>query len=172
MDKKPSFFLMTLPALVRICKAFPPLCDDAVALLLQLGRMVHSHLSTLSISVDTGMLLLNVAKLIYTVFWNCYAEIALSVLPLAYLVETVLYIFVFKTLYVLLKYCVIFGLGPWNIDVYADDVNLAPGPECLVYYVCFEEIHALPLKFFANTRTVLRPNTQSKQFIRCLGHKG
>lgn len=55
-DKKPYFFLVTLPALVRVCKAFPPLCEDAVALLLQLGRMVHSHLSTLSTCINVGNL--------------------------------------------------------------------------------------------------------------------
>lgn len=56
LSKKASFFLTTLPALVSICKTFPPLCDDTVALLMQLGRMVNSLLSVLNISTDIDVL--------------------------------------------------------------------------------------------------------------------
>lgn len=34
-----------LPALVRICEAFPPLVDDVVSLLMQLGRICMSEVS-------------------------------------------------------------------------------------------------------------------------------
>lgn len=34
-----------LPALVRICEAFPPLVDDVISLLMQLGRICMSEAS-------------------------------------------------------------------------------------------------------------------------------
>ena len=46
----PDFYIASLPSLVRFCRAFPPLCDDVVGLLLQLGRTVHAHLSTVNAS--------------------------------------------------------------------------------------------------------------------------
>ena len=46
----PDFYIASLPSLVRFCRAFPPLCDDAIGLLLQLGRSVHAHLSTVNAS--------------------------------------------------------------------------------------------------------------------------
>ena len=46
----PDFYIASLPSLVRFCRAFPPLCDDAVSLLLQLGRIVHAHLATVNAS--------------------------------------------------------------------------------------------------------------------------
>jgi len=46
----PDFYTASLPSLVRFCRAFPPLCDDAISLLLQLGRSVHAHLSTVNAS--------------------------------------------------------------------------------------------------------------------------
>lgn len=40
-----QLFLPVLPALVRICEAFPPLVDDTVSLLMQLGRICASEAS-------------------------------------------------------------------------------------------------------------------------------
>lgn len=40
-----QLFLPVLPALVRICEAFPPLVDDTVSLLMQLGRICTSEAS-------------------------------------------------------------------------------------------------------------------------------
>ncbi|KAK2169229.1 hypothetical protein NP493_1201g01041 [Ridgeia piscesae] len=44
-ETRPHFFLATLPTLPRISQAFPPLCEDIVLLLLQLGRVCTSHLT-------------------------------------------------------------------------------------------------------------------------------
>ena len=46
----PDFYIASLPSLVRFCRAFPPLCDDVISLLLQLGCIVHAHLSTVNSS--------------------------------------------------------------------------------------------------------------------------
>jgi len=46
----PDFYIASLPSLVRFCRAFPPLCDDIISLLLQLGHNVHAHLSTVNSS--------------------------------------------------------------------------------------------------------------------------
>ncbi|XP_077996243.1 integrator complex subunit 2-like [Glandiceps talaboti] len=47
-DKRSQFFLPTLPALVRICRAFPPLYDDITSMLQQIGRICNSHLSVVT----------------------------------------------------------------------------------------------------------------------------
>lgn len=43
--KRVPFFTPALPALVRFCHAFPPLCDEATGFLLELGRVAVSHAS-------------------------------------------------------------------------------------------------------------------------------
>uniref|UniRef100_A0A0B7A8V5 Integrator complex subunit 2 n=1 Tax=Arion vulgaris TaxID=1028688 RepID=A0A0B7A8V5_9EUPU len=40
-----AFFRQTVPCLLPICQAFPPLCDDAAVLLSQLGRVCYSHIT-------------------------------------------------------------------------------------------------------------------------------
>ena len=42
---KVEFFLETVPYLVKVCQAFPPMFEDVTSLLLQLGRVCVSHLS-------------------------------------------------------------------------------------------------------------------------------
>ncbi|XP_022248205.1 LOW QUALITY PROTEIN: integrator complex subunit 2-like [Limulus polyphemus] len=42
-ERRPQLILPALPAIVRMCKAFPPLFEDVVALLLQLGHICYSH---------------------------------------------------------------------------------------------------------------------------------
>jgi len=42
-SKRAAFFTPTLPTLVRFCRAFPPLCDEATGFLLELGRVASSH---------------------------------------------------------------------------------------------------------------------------------
>ena len=44
-ETRPDFFLATLPAVARIARAFPPLCDDIVGLLLQVGQVCRSQLA-------------------------------------------------------------------------------------------------------------------------------
>ena len=44
-SKRVAFFTPALPALVRFCRAFPPLCDEATGFLLELGRVAASHAS-------------------------------------------------------------------------------------------------------------------------------
>lgn len=57
-EKRPAFFLPVLPALIRMCKAFPPLCEDVVCLLTQLGKIclsdacVMSHIAPLVSTAD------------------------------------------------------------------------------------------------------------------------
>ncbi len=53
-ESRPEFYLPTLPALVRICKVFPPLCDEAVRFLLQLGRVSASHLASVTNCTGKG----------------------------------------------------------------------------------------------------------------------
>lgn len=55
-SKRSSFFTPALPTLVRFCRAFPPLCDEATGFLLELGRVAASHASA-SASHSLGMLL-------------------------------------------------------------------------------------------------------------------
>ncbi|CAL1529921.1 unnamed protein product [Lymnaea stagnalis] len=40
-----AFFQQTVPSLLPICEAFPPLCDDVTALLTQLGRVCYSQMT-------------------------------------------------------------------------------------------------------------------------------
>ncbi|XP_072034600.1 integrator complex subunit 2-like [Amphiura filiformis] len=44
-EKLSQFFLPTLPALIRICQAFPPMYEDVTSLLIQIGRMVSSQMA-------------------------------------------------------------------------------------------------------------------------------
>lgn len=44
-ETRPSLFGPILPSLVRICEAFPPLVDDTISLLMQLGRICVSQAS-------------------------------------------------------------------------------------------------------------------------------
>lgn len=46
--KRVEFFRQTLPYLVKICQAFPPLCEDVTSLLIQIGRVCLSHLTCTS----------------------------------------------------------------------------------------------------------------------------
>ncbi|CAH1791964.1 unnamed protein product [Owenia fusiformis] len=46
-DQRAEFFLPTLQPIVRIAKAFPPLVDDIVAFLQQLGRACESHIAVM-----------------------------------------------------------------------------------------------------------------------------
>lgn len=41
--QRPLLFLPALPALVRMCRAFPPLAEDVAVLLMQLGRVCLSQ---------------------------------------------------------------------------------------------------------------------------------
>lgn len=43
-----KLFLPTLPALIRMCEAFPPLCEDVAFLLCQLGRVCMSRICATS----------------------------------------------------------------------------------------------------------------------------
>jgi len=49
-----ELFAPCLPALVRICEAFPPLVDDVISLLMQLGRICMSEESLTSWQDWTG----------------------------------------------------------------------------------------------------------------------
>ncbi|KAK3084417.1 hypothetical protein FSP39_013249 [Pinctada imbricata] len=40
-----NFFMETIPCLVRVCQAFPPLCEDVTSLLHQVGRVCTSHVA-------------------------------------------------------------------------------------------------------------------------------
>uniref|UniRef100_T1IXD4 Uncharacterized protein n=1 Tax=Strigamia maritima TaxID=126957 RepID=T1IXD4_STRMM len=42
-EKRSQFFYQTLPALVRLARAFPPLCEDITTLFVQLGRVCVSQ---------------------------------------------------------------------------------------------------------------------------------
>jgi len=74
----PDFYLASLPSLVRFCRAFPPLCDDAVSLLLHLGRKVHAHLSTLNascvgqFSFTSYLFIYLFIHLMPSVLWRCW----------------------------------------------------------------------------------------------------
>ncbi|CAG2114951.1 unnamed protein product, partial [Medioppia subpectinata] len=47
-DKRATFFTGVLPALIRMCAPFPPLCEDAVKLLVQLSQINMSCLAATS----------------------------------------------------------------------------------------------------------------------------
>ena len=53
-SKRAPFFSPVLPTLVRFCRAFPPLCDEATGFLLELGRVAVSHASA-SVGFTLGM---------------------------------------------------------------------------------------------------------------------
>lgn len=61
-SKRAAFFIPTLPTLVRFCRAFPPLCDEAIGFLLELGRVAASHASA-SAGFTLGMSVLAVASI-------------------------------------------------------------------------------------------------------------
>ncbi|XP_056140438.1 integrator complex subunit 2 isoform X2 [Lampris incognitus] len=50
--KRFSFFMPTLPCLVAICQAFPPLYDDVAALLVQVGQVCASDVATKARDID------------------------------------------------------------------------------------------------------------------------
>ncbi|GFT54787.1 integrator complex subunit 2 [Nephila pilipes] len=64
----PSFlqsklFLPALPALVRMCETFPPLCEDVAFLLCQLGRVCISRIcATSSVRPTTADLILPIQE--------------------------------------------------------------------------------------------------------------
>ena len=47
-EKRAPFFTDVLPALVRMCAPFPPLCEDAIKLLIQLSQINMSCLASTS----------------------------------------------------------------------------------------------------------------------------
>jgi hypothetical protein len=47
-EKRALFFVPVLPALVRICKPFPPLHEDAINLLIQISQICLSQLAAKS----------------------------------------------------------------------------------------------------------------------------
>ena len=54
-EERQQLFPQVLPAFVRFCKAFPPLIEDVVGLLLQYGRIVASQRSLLPLTVPDGV---------------------------------------------------------------------------------------------------------------------
>ncbi|XP_068600620.1 integrator complex subunit 2 [Brachionichthys hirsutus] len=50
--KRFSFFMPVLPCLVSFCQAFPPLYDDAAALLVQVGQVCASDVATKARDID------------------------------------------------------------------------------------------------------------------------
>uniref|UniRef100_A0A8C7U0E1 Integrator complex subunit 2 n=1 Tax=Oncorhynchus mykiss TaxID=8022 RepID=A0A8C7U0E1_ONCMY len=50
--KRFSFFMPTLPCLVAFCQAFPPLYDDVATLLVQVGQVCASDVSTKTRDID------------------------------------------------------------------------------------------------------------------------
>jgi len=48
-----EFFVQTIPFLVQVCQAFPPLCEDATTLLGQVGRVCISNLTATSNVLNT-----------------------------------------------------------------------------------------------------------------------
>ena len=55
-EERQRLFNPVLPTFVRFCKAFPPLVEDVVGLLLQYGRITASENSSLPLSVDQGLI--------------------------------------------------------------------------------------------------------------------
>jgi hypothetical protein len=47
-EKRALFFVPVLPALVRMCKPFPPLYEDAINLLIQISQICLSQLAAKS----------------------------------------------------------------------------------------------------------------------------
>lgn len=50
--KRFAFFMPTLPCLVSICWAFPPLYDDVASLLVQLGQVCAADVAAKAQDVD------------------------------------------------------------------------------------------------------------------------
>ncbi|XP_058645992.1 LOW QUALITY PROTEIN: integrator complex subunit 2 [Onychostoma macrolepis] len=50
--KRFAFFMPTLPCLVSFCKAFPPLFDDAMSLLVQVGQVSAADVTTKARDID------------------------------------------------------------------------------------------------------------------------
>ena len=54
-----AFFHQTVPSLLPICEAFPPLCDEATALLVQVGRVCYTHMTVSGNPAKTSKYILN-----------------------------------------------------------------------------------------------------------------
>ncbi|XP_048375113.1 integrator complex subunit 2-like [Sphaerodactylus townsendi] len=50
--KRFTFFMPTLPCLVSFCQAFPPLYEDIVSLLIQIGQVCASDVATVTRDFD------------------------------------------------------------------------------------------------------------------------
>lgn len=50
--KRFTFFMPTLPSLVSICWAFPPLYDDVASLLVQLGQVCAADVAAKAQDID------------------------------------------------------------------------------------------------------------------------
>ncbi|XP_063125463.1 integrator complex subunit 2 isoform X2 [Rattus norvegicus] len=50
--KRHSFFMPTLPSLVSFCRAFPPLYEDVMSLLVQIGQVCASDVATQTRDID------------------------------------------------------------------------------------------------------------------------
>lgn len=51
-SKRYTFFMPTLPCLVSFCQAFPPLYEDIMSLLIQIGQVCASDVATQTRDVD------------------------------------------------------------------------------------------------------------------------
>ena len=74
-ETRPHLFLATLPTLPHISQAFPPLCEDIVLLLLQLGRVCTSYLTGIANIAGTGEAMLSLTvdrflRLGIVIQWN------------------------------------------------------------------------------------------------------
>ena len=49
-----QMFIQTVPSLVLMCRAFPPLCEDVTSLLVQIARICRSQLAICSNTAVTG----------------------------------------------------------------------------------------------------------------------
>ncbi|XP_005110013.1 integrator complex subunit 2 [Aplysia californica] len=49
-----SFFRQTVPSLLPICEAFPPLCDESTSLLSQIGRVCYAHMTVVGNAAKTN----------------------------------------------------------------------------------------------------------------------
>lgn len=52
-EERVEYLIRTVPSLVRVCQAFPPLCEDVTSLLTQVGRICIASLSSTSNIVQT-----------------------------------------------------------------------------------------------------------------------
>lgn len=62
--EKPKFYLATLPAVARLCRLFPPLYEDIVALLTGLAKMCCAQLATSAHLMISSALTLDTAELL------------------------------------------------------------------------------------------------------------